>query len=511
MAKSNGRTSSSDDLFQLIKSLTQNEKRYVQVFSPHGKSDKNYLLMFNAIDAEQHYDEKAFKQKHEGAPFNGQYFTQNKGNLKSNILRAMRACYEQSTVEDDVLTRLKDYQFLREKGLYKQAMSILKKARKIANDNYLDHLLLQINEIESRTALKHESKRKDLEAKLASLLAEQFSLRERLRIEYSYVNLYRQSQLNYVLGRKELVREQLDELITVADPEYMLQNPEKYSFQTRLSYLMTRALHDLASGNTADFHQTYRKILDIFDKDKVVAANNQLQYVKLTSNYLTACHEVGIYHEFQAIIQKLKEIAKNKVSRHLRGEIMQSLCLNEALLYMNHNNWYEAAAIPDQVKELFDNFDDCVSESRKMTLAYNSMIIQFFLEQWEQVSYWRNWLLEEQSKGIRADIAGVAMIMDVIYWIEIDDSVVESSKRRANRKLGKGPSTKLLNKLKKIVDSPLFDRPDQFTLLATFLKESLYNPKPEINLNGYKEMYYWAMSRAKSISIIEAKKQYPLY
>lgn len=503
MAKAKGTNNSPDDLFQLIKSLTQNEKRYVKMYSAHGTGTKNYLLLFDAMEAETHYEEEAFRSQHESAPFNT-YFAQNKASLKSNILRAMRAFHEKETASDEVLVHLKDYRFLREKGLYKQAKATLKKARKIADDNQLDLLLLHINEIESRSVLKHQGNKKKLEATVSMLQKEQIAIRDRLRVEHSFVNFYRLAQVNFFLGNRDLVRNQLNDFIAIADPNYVLQNPEKYSFETRLSYLMTEALHAEANGNSADFYQTYRRILEIFEQNQQEAALDPLRYVKLTSNYLTACHSLSLYHEFSPIIEKQKKMARGKISHHLQGEILQSLYLNEALLYMNTNNWEMAATIPAKVEQLFLNFPDSVNESRKMVLAYNSMIIFFYLEQWDGVRQWCNWLLDEQSKGIREDITRVAMIMDVIYWVEKDEfSLVEYARRRASRKLPKGPSTKLLNRLQKIVNSPLLERSQGFASLAEFLKKSLREKKKGEKLNGFREMHRWAWCRSQGVSILD--------
>ena len=55
-----------DDLFQLIKSLDQSEKRYFKIFSTmHIKdSEENkYIMLFDAIDKQSEYDEDEIRKK----------------------------------------------------------------------------------------------------------------------------------------------------------------------------------------------------------------------------------------------------------------------------------------------------------------------------------------------------------------------------------------------------------------------------------------------------------------
>ena len=60
---------SSDDLYQLIKSLTNNEKRYFKLFASLQSGKKNYLRLFEAMDKQQVYDEGKVKE-----PFKGEKF-----------------------------------------------------------------------------------------------------------------------------------------------------------------------------------------------------------------------------------------------------------------------------------------------------------------------------------------------------------------------------------------------------------------------------------------------------
>ena len=54
---------SSDKVFQLIRSLSKAEKRYFKVYTSKQAGDKNnHQLLFDAIDKQKEYDETALKK-----------------------------------------------------------------------------------------------------------------------------------------------------------------------------------------------------------------------------------------------------------------------------------------------------------------------------------------------------------------------------------------------------------------------------------------------------------------
>ncbi|MDQ3021512.1 MAG: hypothetical protein M3R36_13225 [Bacteroidota bacterium] len=80
-----------DDLFQLIKSLTQSEKRFFKVYASlhHIKGDENkYFKLFNAIDKQKIYDEELIRKQFGNEKFLKQLFVV-KNYLYHTILKSL--------------------------------------------------------------------------------------------------------------------------------------------------------------------------------------------------------------------------------------------------------------------------------------------------------------------------------------------------------------------------------------------------------------------------------------
>ena len=83
---------SSSDLFDLIKSLKQSEKRYFKIFSErHVIGEKNnYVMLFDAIDNMAEYDELALIKSN---PFlKESLLSDQKYHLYGLILKSLAAC-----------------------------------------------------------------------------------------------------------------------------------------------------------------------------------------------------------------------------------------------------------------------------------------------------------------------------------------------------------------------------------------------------------------------------------
>ena len=88
-----------DDLFQLIKSLSRNEKgyfkKYTLLYSAQPESANNYTRLFDVIDGMDEYDEIALKKQFTGEKFINQ-LPVTKNYLYNSILKSLRSYSAQS-------------------------------------------------------------------------------------------------------------------------------------------------------------------------------------------------------------------------------------------------------------------------------------------------------------------------------------------------------------------------------------------------------------------------------
>lgn len=121
-----------DRLFLLIKSLTKTEKRHLKLgMSSFQSREKNYIRLFDAIDAQKTYDEKAIKKKFEKVP-SFKRLPYIKIYLYEQILKKLRTYYDGQSSRIRLNNYLNDIEILFRKELYSDCYELVKKAKQFA-------------------------------------------------------------------------------------------------------------------------------------------------------------------------------------------------------------------------------------------------------------------------------------------------------------------------------------------------------------------------------------------
>lgn len=510
---------SKDELFTLITSLSRTEKRYIKGFSIHN-SDKSgvekeeliYLQLFDAINKETAYNEAAFKEKYRGASFL-KNFPQQKAYLKNLILVAMRSYHKERHPLNEVIGLWNDYQFYKEKGITESAFKVLKKAKVKAIKHRLTCQILKINEEMANFLIDHESRAKRLEKSIRDLQLEQREALNQVHLERVLTNGYHNVFVAYRSNDTKTMKELLEVLMAQNNLQEILLKKEKYTFQTRLCCLLILVRNASFHRNWGELNHNQRRLLKLIEQEGNPQKQDFSRYVKVLSNYLASCHHLNFYGEFPAALDKLRNLSTSKISQNMTGEVLQNLYLYETLFYLNTGKWEQASQMPDMIHSLLKNYPDKVNESRKLHFRYNILIIHLFLEDWKTMKKSIDELMNHSRTGFFGGVVDLALILEVIYFIEMEASELIPFKKRAiQRRLSKNYQNKkeLLKLIGKISDTNPFERPKKFEALADFLFDNIRNPKQNECLIGFPEMYYWAKARAQKIPITEAFENFKL-
>ena len=115
----------SDNLFQLIKSLTISEKGYfIKFASRHVIGEENkYLMLFDFINKQNSYDEDALKERFKNEKFVKQLTTA-KNYLTNMILRSLENYHCSDSVDSRISNLINQYRILFQKTLFKKYSSL---------------------------------------------------------------------------------------------------------------------------------------------------------------------------------------------------------------------------------------------------------------------------------------------------------------------------------------------------------------------------------------------------
>ena len=124
-----------DHLYQLIKSLSKAEKRSFKIYATRNSSeDAKFIQLFDAIDKAREYDEDVIVKKIKG--LKKAQFSNLKAHLYKQILTSLRLNYINHNIDIQLREQIDHARILYDKGLYKQSLKILEKAKTMAFDHH---------------------------------------------------------------------------------------------------------------------------------------------------------------------------------------------------------------------------------------------------------------------------------------------------------------------------------------------------------------------------------------
>ncbi|HMS34875.1 MAG TPA: hypothetical protein PKC91_12400, partial [Ignavibacteria bacterium] len=187
----------SDEIFQLVKSLTKQEKTYFKKFATAfiGEEGSNYLKMFDEISNQAVREEVYNEEKIKKGSYSGKFLknlSYHKNYLYNMIMSSLINYHKDNKEIIFVRNLLSQVEILTGKLLYDQALKVLGRAAKIAEEkdmfllsyeiNFLDRILkrLTLGHQESRMLINDFYKiQKDILEKLLNYI-ELYNLHDRI-------------------------------------------------------------------------------------------------------------------------------------------------------------------------------------------------------------------------------------------------------------------------------------------------------------------------------------------
>ena len=132
-----------DHLYQLIKSLSKAEKRSFKIYATRNSpDDAKFIQLFDAVDKAKEYDEEVIVTKI--TDLKKSQLSNLKAHLYKQILTSLRLTYVNHNIDIQLREQIDYARILYDKGLYKQSLKILEKAKSLSYHNHRITLTTEI-------------------------------------------------------------------------------------------------------------------------------------------------------------------------------------------------------------------------------------------------------------------------------------------------------------------------------------------------------------------------------
>ncbi|NBC08518.1 MAG: hypothetical protein GVY26_15110 [Bacteroidetes bacterium] len=428
-----------DDLIRLVKSLTRAEKRHFRLFVRRNQASDDilFLKLFDYLDKHKAYDEAHILKKIPA--IKKRQLSNLKAHLYKQLLVSLRLLNANHN-EDLQLREALDYsRVLYDKGLYRQALDLLDKAKERA---YASHYLtLAMEIIEFEKLIESQYITRSIEGRADALTEESNQLTEELNKTNQFSNL--SLQLYGLYLKVGYVRNEKDYYFM---REFFQSNLPRVEYQDLdfLGKLYFCQAHVWYYHTTQDFALCYRyaqKWVDLFKEWPQYRQTYASLYLKGLHNLLNALFNTLQHQRFVDVLGELsrfKEEVGVKQSKNIEGLYYLYYYIHNIKRHFLEGSFSKGLAlVPDLTAAMAENrynWDD----HRIMVFYYRIACLYFGSGDNDAAIDYLNLIINQKNPDYRADIQCFSRILNLIAHFELGNAqLVEYQVKSVYRFLSK--------------------------------------------------------------------------
>ncbi|MGQ0827659.1 MAG: hypothetical protein ACT4ON_04620 [Bacteroidota bacterium] len=405
------------DLFELIKSLNKNEKRFISLFASVQAGEKKYLKLFNAIDKQKEYDEGKIRQQFKGEKFINQ-LTFTKNYLYNFILKSLNIYHSQASVDAQLKELIRNAEILLEKSLLKQCRDVLQRAKQLASYHDKYPLLLEIIKIEkeviAKTAVSSTS-----ENDLNSILGEELDSIEKLSNLCNYWNLY--SRLLVTGRRNWRLRsdEEMSPFKAIMSHELLSTEKKALSFGAQHLYYHLQGMCHFFKEEMEQAFIYLDKACKMYESRPERISENLPRYISARSNVILALLHLKKFSEASVILDELKNKYFDSGSSDLKKKLFQNYHVYYTYIHLNACDFEKGIALVSAISEGFEKYN--VDVESKIVLCFNIANLYFAIADYNSALLWTNKILNDPAIGaeLRQDLVSFVKIFNLVIHFEL--------------------------------------------------------------------------------------------
>jgi hypothetical protein len=483
-----------DDLYQLIKSLTPSEKRYFKVFAKRhvlGEVNK-YEILFDAFDAQpddKPYDEDKLKKELTDKKLS-KNFADEKKNLTEMVMKAMKSFHSGATIDSQLYELLAESDFYRDKRLNPLRRKALEKAKELAVKYERYHMLLTL--IEREDAMNLELNQNTLREQAERAGMERNQLLDKMKV----ISILKEKSewifLQYRIHAGRVPVSFWDEADRKIYDNVLTEYKPGLCFTADNAFYNIWSLYYVLKGDTAEQNRYSALIYDLYETQyPQMKISNPLSYKISLYNYLNGLRSIKDFDKMKELLDFAEQIPS--ANEDEAGEDFQNTALFKQLYFLGTRQY-------DNAVDMIEWINDGVKRHKKK-VNINSAFSYLMVERWDDVIDYCEEIICDKTDA-RIDVNYEARLYQLIarYELEQYDQLsyqIRNTQRWVDNKNGLSES---YNNSLKLFSVLLKEGKPYLKKIRENITEKLSDYK------GYPAVQIWLYSRVMKVSLIEAEK-----
>lgn len=411
--------SQSDQLFNLVKSLTKAEKRNFRIYTSRFQEGEGmkYMQLFDILDKQKELDEIVINKR-----FPKGQLSNLKRHLYSQILISLRLIHKKKSAHIEIRELMDFANILYRKGLYLQALKILDKAKVLAIKIHNDLIVLNVLEFEKIIEDLHITRTGP--SKTKELLSES---KERLESVTNFVNLTNTKiylhglyiQNGHIKSEEEQreISRTFEKSIAKIDMKGLNPIEKVHLYQSFVWYYYI----------LIDFINCYTyavKWVDILLSSKIPVQRDPNLLMRGYHYVLTAAYNNQDIDNYNKYLIELEHFRKSNYKKFdANTQIVSFIYVHNGRLnkYFLSGDFEEGiSAIPKSLRRI-NRYADKLDPHRIMVLYFKIAWMYFGAERYAMSLKYLNKIITLEVGHLREDIQGYTRLMHLMAHYELEN------------------------------------------------------------------------------------------
>ncbi|HLP19803.1 MAG TPA: hypothetical protein VK174_05855, partial [Chitinophagales bacterium] len=415
----------SSDLFHLIKSLKQTEKRYLKVYASKLSDGKapQYMQLYKAIESMSEYDENWLKAHFKGKTFIRQLHVA-KNYLTTIILQSLVAYYYDSSAHNSLALLLQTIEILYDKDQHHLCQKQIEKGIRLCKTYSKHNFLFIFLEWQTRLLIRRQDYDKALNAieEQASILT---ALQQYLSAKERALKIHRRLITKGFPRTEDDINMLKEDMLDFAGSGHLTGAlPEEAYYR-----LFALSNYYAGSGEQNKRAQTMKQLVVMLEDNMPYSLEHPHFYISALNNYYNALVSAGQIRLAKDVLRKIRNLSqKLNPKRHDTKNYALLVSYDiELEIAMLTNETHSVLKYVPEIKLLIDKTEGVFQKSTTLELVFNTARTLFVAGNYSEALDWVNRILNEKMSDAREDLNAAARILYLLIHYELGNDILLES------------------------------------------------------------------------------------
>ncbi|MFN6013088.1 MAG: hypothetical protein ACK47F_00165, partial [Flavobacteriales bacterium] len=416
----------------------KSEKRFFKLSSSLQAGDKNYLKIFDFIEAQSRYDEDELKKSFKNETFI-KHLPSEKNHLYKLVLKSLRSYYSEQSISSMLKQEIKNVEILYNKALYKECEKFVSRAKQLAREHEKFYYWFELLSWEKKL-LEEAYESGEFSTNLDELVSEEEMVISKLRNLAEYQVIY--SKINLVFRSGGFTRTLAERNVVEGIADYHLIKGKNTALSTRASSMCyyIKGLCAATNRNYEDSYQFFNRTREILDKNPDIKADSGQRYVMTLSHLLRCYIESKDFEKASSLIHDMRALEGKKGfnSMDIMVRLFTSTYNLELMILHTKGDFNSSVSLIAEIEKQQEELGDKVSKEQEILLTYNKAYSFFGIGDFKKALSYINIVLNDNEQNLRQDIYSFARLFNLVLHYELENyDFLEYIIKSTNRYLSK--------------------------------------------------------------------------